>query len=291
MKKIFFATIALLAALSCSKEEEPKPQVPSSAPEFTVEIDNTRIVDAKSGREFSYAWTEDALVSVFYNTAGNAKYKFTGNAGDVSGNIVAVSAAEGDMLTTAYAIYPYAASTTFDNDTFFFTLPTNQTYTGVGLGVDSNIMVAKQTEDDACDFKFKNASGYISLRLYGTAKIAKIKLTGNNNETLTGNAAYDMYNDEFIVRGEGKGGTITLNCNQEITLGLTEETATPFMFAIPPTTFEKGFTVTVTDTKGRSIEQAFDTAFAVGRNEIHSETMVCDSSTLENPDNGDNIEW
>ncbi len=271
---MFFATIALLAALSCAKQDGPELEDPNSAPVFTVDIEESYISTDNDEKKHYLSWDKDDLVSVFHNTAGNSQYKFAGKTGDFTGTITAIRVVKGGSIPTYYAIYPYSDSNSLSNNTLYFTLPAEQTYTGEGLGVKSSVMVAKQAEEGDYDFNFKNICGYIGLRLYGSAEVASIELKGNNNEVLTGNASFDMTSDKLSLSGNGKA--ITLTCGNGATLGLTESTATDFILVIPPTTFDKGVTITITDTEGNTIEEEFDSKFTVERNQIHSLTMEFD---------------
>ena len=96
--------------------------------------------------------------------------------------------------------------------------------------------------------------GGLKLQLKGTASIASISVTGNNNEKLCGTAEVTVYGGEeapAISLKDASAKTVTLNCGG---VQLDAANATAFIIALPPMTMTGGFTVVVTDTDGASME-------------------------------------
>ncbi|MDD6151856.1 MAG: Ig-like domain-containing protein, partial [Bacteroidales bacterium] len=104
------------------------------------------------------------------------------------------------------------------------------------------------------NLKFKNVLGGLKLQLKGTASIASISITGNNNEVLCGAAEVTVANGNTpsINLTDASAKTVTLDCGAGV--ALNSETATPFIIALPPITMIGGFTVIVTDTEGKQME-------------------------------------
>jgi hypothetical protein len=281
MRKIFFAMIALLVALSCSEQgsthNTPPPSGPAVAgPEFTANINEANLPTGENGCKVTFTWTEGDLFSVFYNSVGNVQYKYIGETGSTSGKIASVNESKDDLLPTCYAIYPYAEKNKMEDGVLYFSLPAEQTYKSGGLDAEANVLVAKCSEEDNNTFEFKSVFGYICLHLYGSAEISSITLKGNNNEVLAGDALFDMTSNEIFMLNENDGTVVTLKCNEAVTTGLTETTAAEFWLALPAVSFDKGFTVTITDSEGNSLEKIFNNNTTVNSGDVLTKTILFD---------------
>ena len=133
-------------------------------------------------------------------------------------------------------------------------LPATQTYAEGSFGNGAFPMAAVTSTKDDMLLKFKNVLGGLKLQLTGTATIASITVTGNNNEILCGAAEVTVSNTTTptINLIDATAKTVTLDCGEGVQLN--SETATLFIIALPPMTMEGGFTVVVTDTDGKQME-------------------------------------
>ena len=115
-------------------------------------------------------------------------------------------------------------------------------------------MAAVTSSATDLSLKFKNVLGSLKLRLKGTATITSISVTGNNNEVLCGPASVTVSStaDPAITFTDATAKTVTLDCGNGVQLNTSTPTA--FIIALPPMTMTKGFTVTVTDSEGCSME-------------------------------------
>ncbi len=115
-------------------------------------------------------------------------------------------------------------------------------------------MAAITSSSSDYDLKFKNVLGGLKLQLKGTAAIASISITGNNNEVLCGAAEVTVSNTATptIDLTDATAKTVTLDCGDGVQLDA--ETVTVIVIALPPMTMTGGFTVVVTDTDGASME-------------------------------------
>ena len=100
--------------------------------------------------------------------------------------------------------------------------------------------------------------------------VKSITLKGNNDEKLAGNSTITpIYGqDPTIVMANNARTSITLDCGEGVKIGSTEETATAFWIVVPPTTFEEGLTITVTEIDGESFTKSTSNAVVVERNII-----------------------
>ena len=67
------------------------------------------------------------------------------------------------------------------------------------------------------------------------------------------------------------GKTLLLSCDEGVKIGSSAAEATAFWFVVPPTVFEAGFRIRVTDSAGRVMQKSLDTKFEIKRNIV--ETM------------------
>ena len=269
-----FILLVSLIICSCSKDVvvEPRP-ITSDLPMFTASFDQndtrTYIEDGNLLR-----WNADDQITLFVGNTLNCQYKFDGEKGESTGTFSVVEApfGTGYDLTCHYAIFPYASDIKItEKGVITAIMPAEQNYAKNSFGEGANTMVAV-TKDKADTFlKFRNVGGYLKLQLYGENTTVKtITLTGNNNEKLAGKAiitpAYGKV--PTLAMDDDATTSITLNCGEGVKIGSTEETATAFWFVVPPTTFEGGFEITITDTAGKVMTKSTTNKIVIERNII-----------------------
>ena len=239
---------------------------------FQAQIENLgdTLTKVYADSQMRVLWNADDRISVFNKRAYNQEYKFMGENGDNAGNFEAVGTiGEGNGLPSIYAVYPYAFEMSIDgNGLISLFLPAEQTYLANSFGKGANTMVSV-TEDNM--LRFKNAGGYLSFKFYGEGvSVKSITLMGNNHEKLAGKAAITMSAGDTptVVMQNDATESITLVCDEPIALNALAENYTEFWFVIPPTTFTKGFTVTVTDILGRVFTQSTSQLVTISRNNL-----------------------
>ena len=252
---------AILAS-SCSEDELVKNQSSSfDSLKFTASFEeNESRTYIEEGNLLR--WTEGDQISLFVATTLNQQYQFEGKTGANSGYFKKINNlfGAGNDLNCHYAVYPYSPDIEItDYGIITATLPAKQNYAENSFGLGANIMVAVTQDTDDTFLKFKNVGGYIKLKLYGDdVTVKSIALTGNNNEKLAGKATITAtYSGEPTVNMAADATkTITLDCGDGVKIGTTEETATPFWLVVPPTTFNEGFEITITDMNGGTFTNA-----------------------------------
>jgi hypothetical protein len=269
MKRFLFSMAALLAVVGCAQQEDlaSADLGAANAPEFKVGFESSRVYIDETDGGFKLAWTKGDLLSCFLNAGGQAQYEYVGETGEDSGIITAISCPNGEAIDAFYAVYPYNEANSLADGVLSLVLPAEQAYAEGTFGANSNAMVAVNKAKEPY-YTFSNVCGYIRLKVWGEAAITSIKFEGLNDEIIAGAATYNTTTNELAIAGEGK--TITLNCGDGVTLGATEAEATEFWVVVPPKSFEKGFTVTLTDSEGNSMEKVLDKPFTVDRNAVHT---------------------
>ena len=268
-----------LLAVSCTVQEteplvppQPKDMVfyaslESSEPDTKVYLDeNIKIL-----------WDEEDLISIFNKSTLNQKFMFDGETGENAGTFHWVRDdyfGAGNDMDYICSVYPYQESATISNsDVLTLTLPEEQTYREKSFGPGANTMVSI-TNDNL--LKFKNVGGYLALKFYGgdsnnKISVSSITLAGNSGELLAGDATLTLPFGEgpIIEMAQTAKKSIILDCGEDgIELGTTSDDATIFWMVVPPTHFEHGFTLTVTDTNGDVFIKETDKDLAIDRNGV-----------------------
>lgn len=275
MKKFTF--IALLAALLCGcaqfADEELSTQK-VTAPEsieasFEEPASRTYVENDKYLR-----WTAGDEISYFPGVTFNMEYRFTGVTGANNGSFskVTVGPVTGNELSRNYAIYPYDEDIAVsDEGVISLNLPAVQKYAENSFGVGANTMVAATNGTNDEVLKFRNVGGYLKIKLYGDdVTVKSVKLQGNNNEKIAGPALITATygNDPTVVMTAEATTSVTIDCEEGVTISDNSETPTEFWFVLPTVTFEDGFTITVTDVNDGTFVKSTSNTFTIDRNMI-----------------------
>ena len=279
--KHFALYLGLAAAMmaSCSIQEED-----FKAPEqdnvifyatFEQPSEGTRVY---ANDNLYLRWTADDRVSIFNKYTYNQQYKFLGETGDNSGEFNRLDAAEfvtGNPIPHVVSVYPYQEGTSISEDEVLsLKLPTEQHYAEDSFGLGANTMVSV-SEDNV--LLYKNVGGYLVIKLYGEGmSVSSITLKGNNGEKLAGNASVAMLVDGYpsVEMASDATTEITLICETPAQLGANAEESTEFWFVVPPVTFDKGFTVSITKTSGSVFEKSTSRSVTIERNHLYKMSPI-----------------
>lgn len=276
MKRVaFLLAAAFLFVTGCSIHEADQPTSPElTGDEFYATFESysdpeTRVyVD----EDVKILWNADDRVSIFNKISYNQEYRFTGKEGANAGGFKKVDADEfvtGAQLSYVAAVYPYLEDTEINNkNVMTVTMPAEQHYKAGSFGPGANTMVAT-AEDNV--LLFKNLGGYLVLKFYGeNVNVASVKLEGNADEILSGAGTFKPAVGVIpsVSMSATGGKSITLVCDEPVTLGTTKEEATSFWLVVPPTEFKTGFTLTVTDTDGNTFVKKTDKDLTINRNGV-----------------------
>ncbi len=265
--------LALLVS-GCSQEEMLRNGtfVSGKGRTFTTSFENdesrTYLEDGLYSR-----WTEGDRISLFDGSTQNREYKFNGKTGDNGGTFTMLSKPEGTgtTLLTNYAVYPYDKDMTIsDKGLVTIDFPSEQQYAENSYGLGNNMMVAVTHNVYDTFLKFKNVGGCFKFQLYGDyVTVKSITLKGNNGEKIAGKATLTAAYDAIpsISMADDATSSITLDCGEKgVNIGSFPATATAFWLVVPPTVFDKGITITVTDMDGNVYTKTTDKRLAIERN-------------------------
>ena len=288
MRKLLLFTLVATLFTACTEDviDEQRNVITDDNRTLTVSLDGeTEDTRIQLNEEKKTVWTEGDLLSVFYRSTTNEQWQFMGKSGDRTGNVEPVDSSIIPTPTTndIVVVYPYNAGYYYNSDTKSVqaSLPATQSYLKDSYGLDGNILVSLSEYNQVA---LKSVCGWLKLQLTGNGeKIKSITLRGNNGEQVAGELYINSADatstlaskltesdDDSEVGGTlVRPGTIlkevTLNCGEGVAL---DAEATAFYIALPPMTFENGFTVDIIATDGSTMTKTTDKALAVERNYI-----------------------
>ena len=254
---------------SMTDEDEDKPQ--------------TRTVVGEDGKKI--LWQNGDTVSFFFGNVHNARYTYTGEDGVTSAEFTKDDTKPGTIggavLLKSQAVYPYNENITveYDKDAgldkIILTYPTTQKYAANSFGKNANIMVAAGKNNEDNELYFRNACGYLVIKLYGTGtSIKNITLSSvSGTDKIAGSAVVVASHDAapVITMADDASTAVTLDCcdsDAGVTLGTDAENATEFWFCLPPVTFTDGIKITVNDMYGNTYTKQTSKTVTIERNKI-----------------------
>ena len=268
---ITIATAILSASCSQFQDADGNAVISATHPRYYASLDEetkTYVEDNKYLR-----WHAEDEISVFPTHTTNVRYQFEGQTGDKGGSFKMLEAdvATGNPLNYTYAVYPYnSANSISDDGVLLVTLPMVQHYAERSFGRGANTSVAVSENAVSDKLFFKNACGYLKLRLYGEAQeIKSVTLRGNNGEKIAGAATITATFDGVpeVKMSDSATTDVVIVCDGGVMLGTTAEEATEFWFVLPEVVFTKGFTVYVSG-EVREMKQSTSNSVTIERNKI-----------------------
>lgn len=237
-------------------------------------------------------WHADDEISAFLGNTLNQRYGFDGKTGANSGTFSQVSyqLGTGNPIEEIRAVYPYAASTSFDDiaGKVNYIFPKLQKYDeGDTYGQGANPMVATSSSTSDTFLYFRNICGFLKLQLYGDDVTVKaILVKGNQAEKLSGASVITAeYNtDPSVAMADDATEGVVLDCGEGVVLSEDAANPTLFWIAIPSTTFEGGFTITIKGDNGKGHIQSTTKQRIITRNEylqMPAFAVVCDQAIDE----------
>lgn len=281
MKRIlFFILLAILAVCSCQDkmivENIPEPLLEDIVFTATIEDGTTGETKTSLDADWNVLWKQGDQVSIFAGSTVNEQYQVTdASDGKTSASLYKIPGGfvAGTAIDNNVAFYPYNSNTSIEKrgNTYIISnivLPEYQVYSEASFGNGAFPMAAVTSSTEEKNLIFKNIYGGLMLKLKGSATIAAIRITGNNQEILCGNAEVTVSPGSVpsISLNDASAKTITLVCGTGVELN--PDTATPFIIALPPITFTKGFKVLVVDTEGEQMEISTSKSLTITRSTI-----------------------
>ena len=259
----------MVLMVSCAKDDAITPSTAESTKFYaSIEAPATRTSVDGEGK---LSWSANDEITLFKGDTYARQYKYKGetDGGSVFEEVISQGSSTTE-LTANYSIYPYAANTTISNDgKILYTIPATQKYAVNSFGLGANPMVAVTKNKNDNFLAFKNLCGYFEFSLYGNVAVKSIEFKGNNGEKLAGAATITATNQDaptFVFANDATE-TLTLDCGEGIALA-NAENPTKFWFVVPAITYEKGITITITDTEGKVMEKSTSNSITIERSAV-----------------------
>ena len=254
---------ALITMLSCLQQELVSPESDSDQNILKASVETPANSKVFLNEDNLVLWSADDQIMSFNGTTDACMYtideKFVGqtSAQFVYGGSLEL---ENDIerIHKHIAYYPLSFDVEcYEEDNVYYLenvlIPSEQPYVKGSVSPDCFPMVAV-AEPMSMDLSFKNICGIVKLQLLGDCVVDYITLKGNSSERLAGYGDLYLEGDfKSPVLEDCSSRSVDVYCNKKM-VRLNTETPTVFMFAVSPTEFEKGFTVTVADINGNKYE-------------------------------------
>ena len=145
-------------------------------------------------------------------------------------------------LCAYYLVYPFSEENKVEADGTL-RVPFNGT-----------VMVGATRNLDDREFFLKSACGYLRVPVSGAGRITKVTFEGHSGEILRGSAVIraSYEDDPLVTMLQEPGGLRYVSLDySENPVDLFSMTEQVFTFTLPPTSFQKGFTVSITNSDGK----------------------------------------
>lgn len=276
MQRLFTAISLAVFTLTACQEE--KTEGPGDHDNYFASVE-TFSPDTKTalGEGNSVVWSAEDCIAVFEDSSEGQAYQILDSyIGKNSGEFSLVEGLTANGTTAvdgAIAVYPFNENLNVrssENAGYEITginFPKEQRYSA-GSFSDEAFPMAAFAPAGSKSLSFKNIGGILKLSLTGSYSVSRINLTGNSGEPISGSAIVTLGQDGIpsVKLSNDACASVTLICDPAIQLDT--EKATDFYISVPPTDFEAGFTVTVTDSEGRNTIRNTDKPNAVKRSGI-----------------------
>ena len=286
MKKLVYLLFATLLFSSCEKDElfEQSHQG-NTAVGNLPEVLYATIADEQDAQSRTYLdnktvmWQTSDKVSFFSGKEHNACYGYFGDpASTVEFRLLAYGAQVNQQLNYSRGVYPYDPDITIETqgevDKINVTYPAVQTYAQNSFGRGANLMIATGDSPTGEILHFRNACGYLVIKLYGDAIVKNIQLSSVSGvDKISGGATIvtDENDIPMVTMSDNASPVVSLDCSNGgngVALSADMNNPTEFWFALPPVNFEGGIKIVVTDMNDKLFTKQTTKAVNVTRNNI-----------------------
>lgn len=270
MKKLIICFSALALISSCAKVEVNEPvQNGHSNESGHPEVLYASVVDEQDPETRTYVdgqtvlWQPGDIISHFYDIHRNVPYIYNGETPASNVELEYYSDIDNSGIVNpavnySRSVYPYDPQTTITVeggiDKINVTYPTTQTYALNSFGRGANLMIATGETSSSDEVQhFRNACGYLVIKLYGKATVKNITLSAVNGVSKIAGKATIVTDENKIpvaTMSDEASSSVTLDCSNGgagVTLSTDQNNPTEFWFALPPVNIKGGIKIVVTD--------------------------------------------
>ena len=261
---IIAAVLASIITTSCSKEiieaNSSKTITLTSLTATTApETQETKTI--LDGNTLKSSWLAGDAINVFFGASESSKFvcQTSGEIAQFKGSIDVVTGG-GEGLTddtSLWGVYPYDSNTSCDGTTITLSLPSKQQAKADTFADDLFPTIARSQN---FYLSFYNVCGSFRFTITNP-DIVKVAVKGNNGEDIAGKARVSM--------NERPEVSDIINPVQEITMSAPDgrcfEVGKTYYFALYPTNFQSGFTLTFYKENSKA-EFIYSSAYNLKRN-------------------------
>ena len=206
-------------------------------------------------------WNKGDKISIFDGTSNNC---FSIDDSSINGSQASFKGSITKDATRFIAVYPYNESIDFAGISFFADLPSEQMPAAGGFDPECALAAAFTEEDN---LTFYSLVSLFKITL-GTehSGVSSIRVCGNNAEKLSGGFSVEM--DSAGPKSISKGSATEINAVGEIAAGESY-----YLASLGGITFEKGITVTLVFSDGRTANKHIDSKIELLPGTIYSVDM------------------
>ena len=279
MKKFYFilaASAAILAAVSCAKEENPFEQKMASQVKLTKitlkashETDEVEAPATASQAPVSRTELNTSTGAVTWAVGDKIKMVWNGGSGESNALTSGGSSATFTVEVgagTKYAVYPSSVDASYDGSTFSVTVPATQD----GTFTNAAIEVAPYTPGES--LAFKNLGGLLQL-VVSEGSVEKIRISSNDSTPLAGTAEVTFTDGLPVI------GTVTATSTSIL---LNVGGAGTYYAAVLPGSLDAGIYVELLNSSDEVIgEKLTGNTLAVARRQIRKLGTIA-ATTISN---------
>lgn len=250
--------------VSCKKDEKTNA---TQGPGFRASLE-TQAGNDKTHLEDGTKVKWDASDAVLVINSSSEAKEFTTETGVMTDGYAAFQSADATENFYKPNYKAYYPSGLYSTTTSKISLPQTQQYAAGSFGKGFNPMAAQASDET---LEFKNICGMLALQLKGNCTVSSIRITSKDDEMLWGEGDLTLTgtdSDASLTLGTLSNGSasITLNCNNEVTLNTSN--ATTFYFVLPNGALSSGFNVVLTDSNGKVWKKSASTNTEIHQNKI-----------------------
>ena len=296
MKKLIVLLSALVLIISCAKIEVNEPIQNDTSNDSAglndelPEVLYASIVNEQESETRTFVdgqtvmWHPGDIISHFYGNRRNSPYIYRGETPASNVKLeyyddIDVGGIAMPSVNYSRSVYPYDPQTTITVeggiDKINVNYPTIQTYAQNSFGRGANLMIATGDTYLSDDIQyFRNACGYLVIKLYGRATVKSITLSAVDGVGKIAGKATIVTDENKIpvtTMSNDASSYVTLDCSnggEGVALGTLAVNATEFWFALPPVDIKGGIKIVVTDMNNNVFTKQTTNAVNITRNEV-----------------------
>jgi hypothetical protein len=295
MRRLIFIILAITLINSCAKLVELDQPMTDTTNEtgtlpeilYACMADEDEASDSVKTRTYvvndkDVLWHNGDAIAYIGRDALRAMYVYEGEDGASSAEFTLkenVDVMSGAIKPSVpYVVYPYSSGAYCKEvdgvNTLVVNYPSEQSYAPNSFGKESSLMVGVGETSDATDFHFRNACGYLVIKLYGNVTVKSITLSATDGVGKIAGEATIVTDENKIpvaAMSDEASSYVTLDCSnggEGVKLSTDQNNPTEFWFALPPVNIKGGIKIVITEMNGTTYTKQTTKDVNITRNNV-----------------------